>query len=289
MGLEYQIDSLDGLDESIAGLYIQDEDKYVLEVQGLPKTELPSNYSDPVELKSALQKERTAKRELEKELKKFKNFDVEKYEQTQKELQQIRENEQLQKEKEAEEIARRTGEWENQKKTLLEKHSETLNSIESKYKKEIEDKESLLNRTTSKLKNYLLDNAITKSIVEADGNIDILEPHVRQYVDVIDDEKDGYVIRVLDQDNQIRLSDTGDPMTVDDLLNEFKEKPAFQGEGIFKRQMKSGGSSSQGNKTTQTSVKNPFKKETLNYTEQALLEKKDPALAARLKLEAGIK
>ena len=49
----------------------------------------------------------------------------------------------------------------------------------------------------------------------------------------------------------------------------------------------SGGGAS-GSTTTHTSTKNPWKKETLNITEQILLTKENPTLAAQLKAQAGV-
>jgi hypothetical protein len=46
------------------------------------------------------------------------------------------------------------------------------------------------------------------------------------------------------------------------------------------------GNASGGGASTRASVKNPFRKETWNLTEQMKLQKSDPALAARLKAAA---
>lgn len=52
MTLKYQVKTLDGLDEAVAGMYKKDGDVYVLAVDGLPQVE------DTSALKSALDHER---------------------------------------------------------------------------------------------------------------------------------------------------------------------------------------------------------------------------------------
>lgn len=70
MPLETKVESLDGLDESVRGAYVQTDDGYVLDV------EIP----DTKGLKSALEKERKSVKQLNQELKKFNGFDLEEYE-----------------------------------------------------------------------------------------------------------------------------------------------------------------------------------------------------------------
>ena len=38
MGLKYQLDTLDGLDDSVKSLYTEKEGKFVLGIEGLPQT-----------------------------------------------------------------------------------------------------------------------------------------------------------------------------------------------------------------------------------------------------------
>lgn len=64
--LKPMLDSLDGLDETIAGLYVENDGKYRLNVEGGFKTHEEING-----LTTALNKERDARSRLEKQLKKF--------------------------------------------------------------------------------------------------------------------------------------------------------------------------------------------------------------------------
>jgi myosin heavy subunit len=286
--LEYQVDSIEGMDESIASFYQQDGDKYVLSVNGIPTSSQDSS-REPVELKNTLTKVRSENRELEKQLKQYRGIDskLEQYKQMEEELTQIRQAEQLRKEKEAEEIARKTGEWESQKKSLLQSHEKSIKEMNEKYESLLREKTDRLNHVSSIVNSTLLDAEVTKAVLSVEGNLDILKPHVVSNLKVI--EEDGNLaVRVVDSDGNVRINDTGDPLRVTDLLEEFKAMPSFQGDGIFKKPKKSGGSNSSGNTSSTPSVKNPFNKENPNYTEQALLYKRDPVMADRLKAEAGI-
>jgi len=74
MPLKLEVESLEGIDEAVAPLYRPDNEespsKYVLDVEGLPDTS---------GLKSALEKERKAAKELKSMLKNFDGVDLEKY------------------------------------------------------------------------------------------------------------------------------------------------------------------------------------------------------------------
>jgi hypothetical protein len=281
MALDYQVDSIEGMDEAVAALYVQDGDIYRLDVEGVPTVEAPgepayTQSKEPVELKNTLTKVRNEKKELEKQLKQYKSVDLDYYKQLEQELSGIKESEKLRQEKEAEEIARKNGEWETQKKSLIDTYQVQLN-----------EKEERLGKMNASIQKHLLDAEITKTILSADGNLDILKPHVLQHLSVVDEDGD-FVVRVKDKDGNVRINNDGEPMSTIELLEEFKAMPAFQGEGIFKKPKKAGGSSSTGNKVATQTMSNPFSKDNPNYTEQALLLKKDPALAVRLKKEAGL-
>lgn len=49
MGLKYQLDTLDGLDDSVKSLYTEKEGKFVLGIEGLPQPEDVSGLKSKVE------------------------------------------------------------------------------------------------------------------------------------------------------------------------------------------------------------------------------------------------
>jgi len=75
MPLKLEVESLEGIDESVQALYKpvgegETPEKYTLDVEGIPDTS---------GLKSALEKERKAAKDLSKKLKTYEDVDVEKY------------------------------------------------------------------------------------------------------------------------------------------------------------------------------------------------------------------
>lgn len=74
MPLKIEVESLEGIDESVQGFYKPDDEenptKYRLDVEGLP---------DTTGLKTALEKERAAAKDLKKKLKSYDGLDPEKY------------------------------------------------------------------------------------------------------------------------------------------------------------------------------------------------------------------
>lgn len=65
MALAFTVDSLDSVDESARALYVQDGDKFRLDLDG---------YEDPTGLKTALQRERDANKDAKKKLDEAKQF-----------------------------------------------------------------------------------------------------------------------------------------------------------------------------------------------------------------------
>ncbi|KKL28953.1 hypothetical protein LCGC14_2370000, partial [marine sediment metagenome] len=82
---------------------------------------------------------------------------------------------------------------------------------------------------------YLVRADATKAIADADGDVDLLLPHVTGRLRVVEND-DGYFARVVDVAGQLLLEDakSGTPMTIDTLVTgEMKEKfpSAFKGTG----------------------------------------------------------
>jgi hypothetical protein len=64
MTLEYEIDSIDGVDESISKLYIEKDGKYILDVQGHEKTE-HKNKIPISRLNQEIEKRKTSEKQLQ--------------------------------------------------------------------------------------------------------------------------------------------------------------------------------------------------------------------------------
>ncbi len=277
MSLEYKLDSTEHLDQNIADLYLKtNEGQYLLNVAGIPEVTSTQTPPEPIELKNTLTKVRNEKKVLERELKQFKDIDIKHYEQLKKDYNALKAAENQKKQEEADEIARKTGEWESQKQNLIDQHSKELNVVKEKL---ANDQKTLV-QTKQLLSDNLLSAEVTKSIANADGILDVLNPHIRTNLKIFNDNE----VRVIDQSGNIRLDNQGEPMTTDQLVAEFKENPSFK--GAFKQEVTTGGSNSVGNTSSESTIHNPFSQKTLNYTEQAFLTEKDPVLAKKLKTQA---
>lgn len=172
-----------------------------------------------------------------------------------------------------EEAAKQAGKWDEYKAELVETHKAETAALR--------DREAKLQQ---QLENVLVNNAIMTAISHAKGNPDLLMPHVRGHVRLFDEEGEQ-VARVVDKAGNPRIAGAnGDFMTIEALLDEFKESqtfaPCFEGS-------RASGSGAAGGNGSGGAEANPFAKETLNLTEQARLNREDPAKAARLKAAAG--
>lgn len=150
--------------------------------------------------------------------------------------------------------------------------------LTKKHATEVEAANTKIQALTKKLEQNLLDSAAMKAINDAGGNVDLLMPHVRSRMALAEVEGD-FVVQVRDS------SGTVTELTEVDLVNEYKAKPSFA--SAFKATITPGGGAKPG--VVEASITNPYRKgKDFNLTDQGRLEKTDPALAARLKQEAGL-
>lgn len=292
MALDYRVESIEGLDANVASLYEQSENGYVLSVSGLPESE------DPIKLKETLVKVREERRREEREKRELKNkyereisefktkyaeVDPEEYKSLKTLQQEIaaREEEQKLKEMEAKK------DWEALQKRIEDKHRTEFDSFKNQSLTEIQKKEERIQTMQSSLHKHIAQTEVVKEIVDAKGKIKILRPHIDPYVKVIEDNGE-YVVRVTDDAGNVRTNSNGEHLSIKDFIQELKEHPDFQGDGIFERDKKPGGSDSTGNRTSQVNSDNPWAKDSFNLTKQGEIIRKDPALAAKLKAQAGL-
>ena len=286
MGLSYQIDSIDGLSEEVAEMYVEKDGKFILDISGLPKPEPvePAKSDDTTGLKSALKKEREARKALEKQAKTYEGIDPDKYTEMTERITELKAQEDATVRKEAE----RKGQWEKLEQDLNANNVKKLEAVKTAQSQEVSTLSSRIEELNLALETEVGEKALISAISKADGNTTILMPHVKNQVKVIKLDSGQYAPVVVDSSGEARYDEAGTPMTPDALIEEIRKKPEFQGEGIFKTKTKPGGSDSEGGQGGSSTPNNPFKKDSLNLTEQAMLTKNDPQKAAKLKQEAGI-
>ena len=184
MPLPYKIETMDSVDPVFHKEYSKsDSGGYLLNVEGLPKAE------EPPELKSALQKERDARKAAEK----------------------------LIKEKEAEaktkelEAAKASGDVQALEKSWTDK----LNTEKQTYEQQLQSLNGMINNLT-------VGSTATKLAAElaVQGSADVLLPHIqnRLKVEVVDGNP---VVRVLDREGKPSAA------TVEELKSEFLNNQSF--------------------------------------------------------------
>ena len=140
MALKLIVDSLDGLDEGTKCLYAEKDGKYRLDVEGI---------EDTSGLKSALEKERTARRELEKRAKAALSED------------------------DMEEYARLKAEADKGKDK-----DEILKSMRARHEKELEQSRQEAAAVKARLEKTVLESTATQLLAKHGGNVSLLLPHI---------------------------------------------------------------------------------------------------------------
>lgn len=141
MALKLTLDTLDGVDEAIKPLYVEHEGKFKLAVDGL---------EDTSGLKSALEKERKARREAEQRAKLALGEDeLEEFERLRAEAAKARGAEDI------------------------------VNQLKARHQKEIEAREKQANAYRASLEKTVLESTASKLLAEHKGNIGLLMPHIQ--------------------------------------------------------------------------------------------------------------
>lgn len=172
------------------------------------------------------------------------------------------------------EIEERASGWDKLKGDLVSKHQAELQKVAGERDQWVKRYQDNAVRT-----------AMLDAITKADGIPQLLEPLIRAQVRF--DEKEGVI--VVDGDGNPRLKDgSGKALGIEELIAELKANELYS--GAFKASGASGGGaggSARGGGGA--GAQNPWKRESLNLTRQGEIAKSNPALAARLKAEAGVK
>ena len=195
--LRISAEELAGLPEGIREFYEEKNGAFVLGVDSL---------EDTSGLKSALEKERKTARELEKLARQYQGLG--------KSPEEIAELVKAQEESEKSKLEQK-GEWEKLKAQLLESH-----------KKELAARDEAVQKMKGTLESYLVDAAATEAIAAAKGIPQLLLPHVKSAVKVI--EEDGkYQVRVVGPDGSPRMNAKGEFLGIKDYVSEMRESEVF--------------------------------------------------------------
>lgn len=205
--LKAVVETIDAVPEAARGFYQENEGKFVLQVEPVNGYALENVEG----LKTTFSKEMTKRKELEKTLLKFKDIDPERARDA---LAKLEEMGNIDPTKEADKIV--SERLEAAKKQLLEKHN-----------KDLEGRDGRIGQLTKTVESLLIDQAATAALAEAKGSVELLLPHVQRHTRVR--ESDGkYFVEVVDKDGNARIGNSkGDPMTINDLVQEMRKSEAF--------------------------------------------------------------
>jgi len=187
MGLKYQLDTLDGLDDSVKSLYTEKEGKFVLGIEGLPQPE------DVSGLKSKVEELLGEKKAAEK----------------------ARKDAEDQARLEREEAARKSGNVEELEKSWSEKY----NRREAELNGMLEQERGTL---STQIRDLTVGRTATDiaSALAIPGSAKALLPHIERRLSV--EQRDGKpVVVVLDQQGKLSAA------TLDELKAEFANDTAF--------------------------------------------------------------
>lgn len=192
--LKLTVDKLEDVKEDLRPLYVEREGKFELDVDGVP------------ELRTAL---KTANGEAMRLRQRYKDIDPEEVGTLKTSLEQTtRELEELRQKSGPEAVAA-------VKEQLLKAHGAEKVKLEQR-----------LARLQDNLSVALVDGEATRALAAAKGSPELLLPHIRRCVKIAESDA-GFTIQVVDDKGQPRVRDDGAPMTITNLVEEFKNAAAY--------------------------------------------------------------
>lgn len=269
------------LSEAEQAHYAKDTEsgEYVLEVKPVGTFEL----ADTGNLKTALQRERSRASELEKAKKRYEEqFGDLDPDQAREALKKVEEMDNWDPDQKLKEHKER---FEQQ---VAERYEQERKKIEGKLNQTVEERDAQIQQLHKQLEQQLISSTATQAITEHKGSVKLLLPLIRHQTRMVKDEDGNVQVVVVDEKGEPRIStrssSTGN-MTIEELVEEMKNDKefarAFEGSGGSGSGGHEGGSGGRGG------VKNPWKKDSFNLTEQARLTREEPEKAKRLRAEAG--
>lgn len=269
MPLKAKVKDIDEVSEDLRGYYKHDEASgtHVLDVEAVDGYSL----EDVTGLKDALSKERGANDKHEKALAAFKDLDPKKARDA---LAKVERYSKLDPEKEADKIVEEK--FKSLEAQLVEKHQDEISGL----KDEVSGLTKLVDKFGVEAK---LDKAMDDAGVLPAGK-PVLASHLRNFIKT-EISNDDLTVKVVGPDGNPLIRDgSAAHMEMGDLVEKMKvDLPhVFKGSGA-------GGSGANGADLPpgQTFENNPYAKDTFNFTEQMMMEKKNPELAKKMEAAAG--
>lgn len=188
MPLKFEVDTLDEIPESYRNEYVELNGKYRLDLDG---------YEDPVNLKSALQKEREAARKYSAQLKQYEQIGLS-----------------------VEDIKERITNAGNVDAEKLKQQ------FAKQFQGEIQQRDEKLSSMRMTVEKYLVDAEAASAIAANKGVPELLMPLIKAQVRVIEDDS-GPQVLVVDPKGEPRINKKGDYMSISDLVSEMRASEIY--------------------------------------------------------------
>ena len=162
--------------------------------------------------------------------------------------------------------------------------NDMLNTHETVVKKLNKDNSGKVKDLRNALDSELIENVALKEIEKVQGSQILLMPHIKNNINTYQDENGRYQTKVVDLNGKDRMNnETGEQMTVGELVAEFQANDQFS--GAFPTRNRGSNTIVTTGGRQYNSTNNPFDKKGNNYslTEQAILNKTNPTLAKTLR------
>lgn len=159
--------------------------------------------------------------------------------------------------------------------------------IQKAAQAEIEKAKASVTQMEGTLRTHLMEAAAKTAIAEAKGKVKPLLPYVLQKLSFVN-ENGQYVVRVVDEDGETRVTKDGKDMGIRELVEELKSdndfSALFDGTGTSGSGSRPNGSAGGGGGSPSV---NPWAKDTSNLTEQMRIARENPGLAKKLQAQAS--
>lgn len=225
----------DALSDDLKKEYKAAGDGYTLKIDGMPD----ANAEDVKKLKETLDKVRDELKTAEKDLKKYKDIDPEKYKTLLSD--QAKKEEAL---KQAElDLARKEKDVEKLEATLKREHQEMLDELTKTHTKTVEElntkiaeaEKTAVQKTTelsSALENEMRDKRAIAALTTHKGDAFVLKDHVTRRLTVVKDETGAYVTRVVNpeakgDDDKFMKDNDGKFWNEEHLVQQMKEDKRY--------------------------------------------------------------
>jgi hypothetical protein len=260
MPLKYSYKSKDQIPSEHVSLYVEREGVFILDAEGVADARKLAEFRDNNRAILALLGVENVE-DAKKKLEKLKDVDPERYAELKKTF---------------EEFEQKKLETKGQYEAALAKQKETMDAA---HKKIVEEKDSTISKLTQRLEIVLIDDAVSSAAIKK-GVRDTAIMDVKSRARGVFKLEGAESIKAY-QGTEPRFGKGGEPLTID----EWVETLLTDAPHLFDPSKGTGAGG--GEKGGGFTGKNPYTKGSINLTEQARLEREQPALAKQLQAKAA--